>query len=234
MADGQTIYGEQAPPTVVFTENGLEFEADVVHGHKTGHFLDQRDNRQLVRGLADGARVLDVLTCTGGFSLHAAAGGASEVVSIDQSAPAQATARRNFSRNAGIDGVSACRHDVIAGDAFGAMTSLISDGQRFDLVVVGPPSFALRQAGVARALKTYQWLSARAVDLVNDGDWLVQSSCSSRVTTDAFVEVVHGEALSRRCVLADTLVTAPAEDHPTSFRNGAYLKTLLGRVPAAH
>ena len=79
-----------------FLEHGLLFEADVVRGQKTGHFLDQRDNRALVGALAAGARVLDVFACTGGFSVHAAAGGAAEVTSVDQSAPALATAVRNM------------------------------------------------------------------------------------------------------------------------------------------
>jgi len=84
---------------VTFREHGLLFEADVVHGQKTGHFLDQRDNRERVRNLADGARVLDVFSCTGGFSVYAAAGGATAVTSVDQSEPALVTARRNMGRS---------------------------------------------------------------------------------------------------------------------------------------
>ena len=82
-----------------FREAGLSFEADVVRGQKTGHFLDQRENRVRVGQLAGGRRVLDVFACTGGFSVHAAAGGATEVVSVDQSAPALAMAQRNMALN---------------------------------------------------------------------------------------------------------------------------------------
>ena len=90
------LVGELPDAPVPFREAGLSFEADVVRGQKTGHFLDQRENRIRVGQLAGGRRVLDVFACTGGFSVHAAAGGATEVLSVDQSAPALATARRNM------------------------------------------------------------------------------------------------------------------------------------------
>ena len=133
---------------VPFFEHGLLFEADVVGGQKTGHFLDQRENRALLATMSEGARVLDVFACTGGFSVHAAAGGAAEVTSVDQSAPALASAVRNMASNRDRPAVAACRHDVEAGDAFDVMAALARRGRRFDVVVVDPPSFAARQASV--------------------------------------------------------------------------------------
>jgi 23S rRNA (cytosine1962-C5)-methyltransferase len=226
--DGVALVGELPDAPVPFLEAGLSFEADVVRGQKTGHFLDQRDNRVRVGQLADGKRVLDVFACTGGFSVHAAAGGATEVVSVDQSAPALATARRNMARNA--ETVAGTRHDTVVGDAFTVMSDLAAAGRRFDIVVVDPPSFASRRDQVPAARRAYARLTTLAVALVEPGGTLVQASCSSRLTADDFFATVEQAASRVGRPLRVTARTGHPPDHPIGFPEGAYLKALFADV----
>jgi 23S rRNA (cytosine1962-C5)-methyltransferase len=202
----------------------------VVQGHKTGHFLDQRDNRLMVRGLATGARVLDVFACTGGFSVSAAAGGAVSVHAIDISRPALAAAEANMAANRHLPAVAACRFERTAGDAFVLLERLGRAGEQYDLVVVDPPSFAHRAADAERAVASYRRLTRLALPLVRPGGVLVQSSCSSRVDADTFVEAVEDEAWQRGIAVERQALTGHALDHPVTFREGAYLKTVVLRV----
>ena len=118
LGDGETLLGQQPDRPVLFRERGLTMEADVVHGQKTGHYLDQRDNRTLVRGIAAGRDVLDVFASSGGFALAAAAGGARSVHLVDQSAPALAAAERNLAHNRRLREVRDCATRTTVGDAF--------------------------------------------------------------------------------------------------------------------
>src|SRR5699024_9976573 len=123
---------------------------DVIAGQKTGWFLDQRDNRMAVRAMSSGRRVLDVFCAGGGFSVNAAAGGAESVHSVDRSEGAVAATRRNMAANLDRPSVVACRHTTSVDDASDAMARSISRGERFDLVVVDPPSLAARRSQVPR------------------------------------------------------------------------------------
>ena len=230
LRDGTALVGEIPSAPVLFHEHGLIFEADVTHGQKTGHFLDQRDNRSKVRPLAKGARVLDLFACTGGFSVFAAAGGAASVHSVDLSSAALETARRNMQHNAFIKNVQQCKHTVQAGDAFEVMQSFGKQKRLFDIVIVDPPSFARKQADHDRAMHAYRRLTRLALALVEDGGVLVQSSCSSRVTTDEFFDGVHAAAASTDRRISEMLRTTHAADHPVAFAEGAYLKTIFARV----
>ncbi|TPW10689.1 MAG: hypothetical protein FD127_3627, partial [Acidimicrobiaceae bacterium] len=131
LAEGTTLHGSDVDAPVPFLEHGLHFEADVLRGQKTGFFLDQRDNRALVGAASSGARVLDVFSCTGGFSVHAAAGGARSVLSVDSSPAATLAARANMQLNTDIAAVAACRHSVTVGEAFGVLEDLGSQRGRF-------------------------------------------------------------------------------------------------------
>ncbi len=213
---------------VLFHENGLRFEAHPVTGQKTGHFLDQRDNRQAVRALAAGARVLDVFACTGGFSVYAAAGGARSVHSVDLAPEAIATAGRNMAHNATL--TDACVHTSAVVDAFEAMAAMADRGERFDLVVVDPPSFAHKQSDVGRALGAYRRLTHLALPLIEPGGLLVQASCSSRIGAAEFSAAVRDAASDAGHVLHDVVETGHALDHPVSFAEGAYLKAVFARV----
>ena len=229
-ADGSVIAGAVPDGPVEFLEDGLRFAADVRRGQKTGHFLDQRANRRRVGALAAGCHVLDVFAATGGFGVHAAAGGATRVVSVDSSRPTLEAARRNMALNLDRPAVAACRHELLVGDAFDEMARLARSSERFDLVVVDPPSFARRRQQVAGALTAYQRLTDLAVPLVRSGGLLVQASCSSRVPTEAFFDAVD-DVLSTSGRTA-TLVerTGHDVDHPIAFPEGEYLKAGFWRL----
>ncbi len=231
LADGHVLVGDTPPERVRFRENGLSFDADVVRGQKTGHFLDQRDNRARVRDLSHGARVLDVFSCTGGFTVHAAAGGAKTVRSIDSSPHAIAAIKRNLAYNESIESVRRCVTQAVVGDAFAVMRGLYAAGERFDLVVVDPPSFASKQTDVDAAAAAYRKLTELAVTLIAPGGVLVQSSCSSRIPASVFFEEVVAAASRVGRPLDEIERTGHAGDHPIGFAQGEYLKTLFALVP---
>jgi 23S rRNA (cytosine1962-C5)-methyltransferase len=230
VVDGSTVGPDAAPEPVRFLENGLVFEASPTAGQKTGTFLDQRDNRGRVRDRAAGASVLDVFSSTGGFSVHAAAGGATSVVSVDLAAPALATAVRNMAHNHALATVAGCHHRVHRGDAFAVMDELAAAGHTFDLVIVDPPSFTSRQTGVPAALAAYRRLTRRAIALTRPEGTLMQASCSSRVSDAAFFAAVHEAAGAARARLLEQERTGHALDHPVGFPQGAYLKALFATV----
>lgn len=229
LEEGLVLAGDPVTGPVPFREAGLHFEADVIRGQKTGHFLDQRDNRVRVGALAAGRRVLDVFSCTGGFSVHAAAGGAKTVTSVDSSPWAIEAARRNMALNAAVPNVRACEHVAVAAEAFGELERLVEARRRFDLVIVDPPSFAQNAATVARAISSYERLTTLAVALLEPDGILVQSSCSSRVTSAEFFRAVHTAASRAGTDLEEIERTGHALDHPITFPEGGYLKSLYAR-----
>ncbi|RTL09747.1 MAG: class I SAM-dependent rRNA methyltransferase [Acidimicrobiia bacterium] len=230
LADGAVLHGVVPDRLVEFREHGLRFTADVRRGQKTGWFLDQRDNRDRVRALADGATVLDVFCCGGGFSVHAAAGGARHVHSVDRSPHAIDDTVRHLSMNRDVPGVAAVDARQTVGDAFEVMDDLRRSGDRYDLVIVDPPSFASRRSDVRGALQAYAALTTRAVELVVPGGILVQASCSSRVHPDDFTTIVE-KAAGRAGVHLEVFDrTAQPIDHPVGFPEGRYLKAVYARV----
>ena len=226
LADGIPLLGSTVTEPVVFLEHGLRFEADPIHGQKTGFFLDQRENRARVEQLAAGKRVLNVFAYNGGFSLYAARGGARQVASLDSSRPALAAAERNFALNRSIPTVAAATHQLLAGDAFLLMAQMAAAGERFDLVIIDPPAFAKQQAEVERALSAYAQLTRLGLGVLSPGGTLVLASCSSRVSSEAFVATVTQAAAQLNRPLHIFAQTAHAVDHPIGFAEGAYLKCL--------
>jgi 23S rRNA (cytosine1962-C5)-methyltransferase len=231
LEEGDALIGVCPPDPVMFLERGLTFEADVVHGQKTGFFLDQRDNRSLVGTMTRDARVLDVFASTGGFSVYAAAGGAAEILAVDLSEPTLAVAARNMAHNIDRPEVAACRFKSTVADAFREMDRLARQGQRFDVVIIDPPSFAQRQFEIERALSAYSKLTDLGVKLVKRDGLLVQSSCSSRVTAEDFHSTVSHSAARADRPLDEIRRTGHALDHPVTFSEGSYLKAVFARVP---
>lgn len=228
--DGQVLVGAAPDGPVEFLEHGLAFGADVVHGQKTGHFLDQRDNRALVGSLAAGMDVLDVFACTGGFSVHAAAGGARSVHTVDLSEPAIDTSVANMARNRHLASVAACDHTTEVGDAFRVLERHGAADRRWDVVVIDPPSFAPRQDAVGRALKAYARLTTLGLAVTRRGGLLVQSSCSSRIDADTFHRQLRDVARRQGHGLAEVARTTHPIDHPATFPEAWYLKTAFVRV----
>ena len=207
-------------------ENGLRFGVDLLRGQKGGLFLDQRDNRALVRTLASGRRVLNLFAYTGGFSIYAAAGGARATVTVDAAAPAIAAARRNFERNRLPTGDAR----FVSGDAFAFLEQAARDGERFDLVISDPPSFAPSRRALAAGLRAYQRLHRLCAAVTAPGGTLCAASCSSHVDRKAFLATVRDGArdAGRRFELQELHGAAP--DHPVvpQFPEGDYLKFAVG------
>lgn len=219
LSEGQVLKGQLKQAKVQFREHGLVFSADVIKGHKTGFFLDHRHNRKKIGMLAKDKRVLDVFSYAGGFTVHALAGGAKEVYSLDISAQAQQMAKYNAALN-----IKNAEHHVIIADAFEAMQQLYKEKERFDLIIVDPPSFAKQDSERSGALLSYQRLTAFAIKLVSRGGILLLASCSSRISADIFFEEVEKvlAASGRPFLLIEK--TFHDVDHPIGFPEGAYLK----------
>jgi 23S rRNA (cytosine1962-C5)-methyltransferase len=229
LEDGQTLIGHGPDTAVPFLENGLLFEADVIHGQKTGFFLDQRENRQRVEQLAAERSVLNVFSYSGAFSVYAARGGASRICSLDQSRPALEAARRHFALNQDDPDVRAAVHETIEGDAFAELSTLSATKDKFGMVILDPPAFARRQSEAQRALSAYRRLAMLGLALLEKDGVLVASSCSSQVTADMFFNTISEAARDYGRPLQEIERTGHALDHPIGFKEGSYLKTLFAR-----
>ncbi|HBX70804.1 MAG TPA: hypothetical protein DEH25_15845 [Chloroflexi bacterium] len=227
LKDGSVISGIELQGPVLFLENGITFEADLLRGQKTGFFLDQRDNRARVEKISKNKRVLNVFAYTGGFSLYAARGGADEVVSLDISQPALEAAEQNFERNRVHPAVAACQHKIMTGDAFELLQNMAQAEEKFDLVIIDPPSFAKNQAESKKALAAYRQLTRLGLAILQPGGTLVQASCSSRVSEEEFFSAVLQTARQAGRPLKEIERTGHALDHPVGFPEGAYLKCLF-------
>jgi 23S rRNA (cytosine1962-C5)-methyltransferase len=225
MATG-VLAGDEPRPEVEIVEHGCHYLVDVKRGHKTGFYLDQRDNRDLVARQARGCRVLNLFCYSGGFSIAAMRGGATSVVSVDSSAPALELARLNAARN------GAGEMEWVKADVFTYLRELRDRGATFDLIVLDPPKLASSAAQVRRATRGYKDLNWLAFRLLSAGGHLATFSCSGLVDADLFTKVVAGAALDARREVALVHHLDQASDHPVSlsFPESAYLKGLWCRV----
>lgn len=221
LEEGQIIHGELQNEIVKFKEYSVNFSANVIKGHKTGYFLDHRHNRKLVGELAKNKTVLDIFSYAGGFSIHALVGGASEVTSLDISAHALEIAKQNALLNK-FNG----KHKIIVGDAFEKMEHLIEHNKKFDIVVIDPPSFAKSQAEIDGALNSYKTLTQLGLQLVANKGTLVMASCSSRVVAEVYFDLVLDTLSNSNQKFKVLDKTEHDIDHPISFKEGAYLKTI--------
>jgi 23S rRNA (cytosine1962-C5)-methyltransferase len=228
---GRPLVGETPEAPVTFLENGLRFEADLVQGQKTGFFLDQRDNRQRVRGASRGRRVLNVFGYTGGFSIYAAAGGATEVTTVDLAAPAIAAADANWRRNT----LPGATHEGVVADAFDFLAQASLSGRRWDLVILDPPSFVPSNKAIERGRAAYERVISAGAAVTAPGGWLVASSCSSHFSPADFLAACRdgvGKARRQATVLA---IHDQPVDHPTplAMPQFRYLKFVMMRVDDA-
>ena len=223
--DGQVIYGELPNPEIIFREHGIRFSANVIAGHKTGYFLDHRHNRKRIGELAAGKRVLDVFSYAGGFSVHALVGGASEVTSLDISAQALEMASKNALLNLEDPPLR-----TLAQDAFKALEELQHGGEKFELVIVDPPSFAKKTSEIEGALHSYGRLAKLALPLVAKGGILVLASCSSRVSAEDFFALMIQELQASGQSFTEMERSFHDVDHPIGFPEGAYLKCIYFRL----
>ncbi len=211
---------------IVIEEHGVRYAVDIVAGHKTGFYLDQRDNRALLRELAAGRRVLNCFCYTGGFSLQALAGGAREILSIDSSQPALDRAAANLAMNPGLD---ASRAEWRCANVFDELRALKAAGRSFDLVVLDPPKFAPSAAHAARAARAYKDINLLGFRLLAPGGLLMTYSCSGGVGIELFQKIVAGAAADAGREARVLRRLTAAADHPVAlaFPEGEYLKGLL-------
>ena len=226
---GKVLWGEAAPELVPILENGVKFLVDVYNGQKTGFFLDQRDNRRLVRDLSKGRSVLNCFSYTGGFSVNAAIGGATQVTSVDLDADAIALCRRNFKEN----GLNAEANDFLAADVGDVLKSFADQNRTFDLIVLDPPAYAKSQKAVEAAIDGYASLNRTALALLNEGGILCTASCSARVHSELFFDAVKEAAFNARVDLQLLHQRFQPPDHPVflQFPEGRYLKFFVLRRP---
>lgn len=222
------LAGEAPPDTLIVRENGVRYHVDVRHGHKTGFYVDQRDNRALVQAYAAERDVLNCFCYTGGFSLAAMGGGAKRVVSIDSSGEALALARANVEAN----GFDAARAQWLDADAFRTLRSLVDDGERFDLVVLDPPKFAPAREHVDRAARAYKDINLSGFRLLRPDGLLFTYSCSGAIDADLFQKIVAGAAADARVDARILKRLGAGVDHPllAAFPEGEYLKGLLLQI----
>lgn len=225
-----SVLGGELPAELVVQDGELEYEVDVLTGHKTGHYLDQRENRRRAASRAKGGRVLDAFSYDGLFGVRCALAGARSVVCLDQSLPALERARRNAERNRVGERVLTERADCMD-----ALRERSRAGEQFDLVIVDPPAFAKSRREVEGALRGYTELNRRALELVAPGGSLVSASCSYNLRPEAFVELLSAAAVrTKKRVWLDELCGASL-DHPQliTLPETAYLKCAFLRVGAA-
>ncbi|WP_116139812.1 class I SAM-dependent rRNA methyltransferase [Trinickia diaoshuihuensis] len=222
------LTGDAPPETLIARENGVRYHVDVRTGHKTGFYVDQRDNRALVQTYASGREVLNCFCYTGGFSLAALGGGAKRVVSIDSSGEALALARANVEAN----GFDASRAEWLDADAFRTLRRLVDEGERFDLVVLDPPKFAPAREHVDRAARAYKDINLSGFRLLRPGGLLFTYSCSGAIDADLFQKIVAGAAADARVDARILKRLGAGLDHPllAAFPEGEYLKGLLLQI----
>lgn len=225
--------GAEPPDLVEVHEHGVRYLVDVRRGHKTGFYIDQRDNRRLAGELAarfsrEHGRAPAMLNCfcySGGFSIAAARGGAGAVLSIDSSADALALAGRNWALN-GLDPAGA---EWRAADVFDALRALRDAGRTFDLIVLDPPKFAASHHHVERAARAYKDINLSALRLLAPGGFLLTFSCSGAIDVDLFQKIVAGSVIDARADCQMLARLAAGIDHPLLMTHpeGEYLKGLL-------
>ena len=221
-------WGPAPAPTVTVTEHGLRLVVDLHKGQKTGMFIDHRPGRHRVRGLAEGARVLDLYAYIGGFSAGAGLGGASAVTTVDVAAGAIDMARKTWAAN----GLPTDRHTAVAADVPAFLEQAERRGDRFDLIVADPPSFAPNAASVRAALRSYSKLHRACLRLLADNGWLLAATCSSHVDATTFDGVLAEAAAKERRPLQVVGRWGAPEDHPriAAFPEGDYLAVVLARA----
>ncbi|MCU0595859.1 MAG: class I SAM-dependent methyltransferase, partial [Desulfobacterota bacterium] len=222
------LWGESPPDLLEIQEGPCRFLVDIGKGHKTGFYLDQRGNREIVADYARGRSVLNCFAYTGGFGIWALRGGAESVTDVESSPGALELSGRHVELN----GCDPGRVDRVPGDVFVVLRELRNAGNRFDLIILDPPKFVDSRNQMLKGTRGYKDINLLAFKLLNPGGLLFTFSCSGLVAPDLFHKIVADAALDagREGQILRTLTQSP--DHPTalSFPEGAYLKGLVCRV----
>ena len=219
--------GDEFDTNVEIVENGIHYMVDVVNGQKTGFFLDQKFNRQAIRGLCKGKKVLDCFTHTGSFALNAAAAGATSVLGVDASDLGCDQARENAALN-GLESVAAFQ----CADVFELLPDLEKKGEKYDVVILDPPAFTKSRASIKKAVTGYKEINLRGMRLVKDGGYLATCSCSHFMDEELFLKTIGDAARDAHKRLRQVEFRQQAMDHPILWGGSAsyYLKFVIFQV----
>lgn len=220
------LWGQELPDRLEIVEHGHRFLVDLKRGHKTGFYLDQRENRLRAVAYCAGADVLNAFAYTGGFGLYAGRAGARSVVNVDTSSEALALAGETLSLN------DCPAQEMVNGDVFQVLRRYRDQGRTFDVAILDPPKFANSQAQVMAASRGYKDVNLLAMQLLRPGGCLVTFSCSGLVSADLFQKIVFGASVDAHRDVQIVEYLAQGPDHPVllTFPESAYLKGFVCRV----
>ncbi|HYK75892.1 MAG TPA: class I SAM-dependent rRNA methyltransferase [Daejeonella sp.] len=227
-SSGGTLWGAEPPEFVEVKENGLLYHVNIAEGQKSGFYCDQRDNRRILAQHASGKRVLDCFSYSGGFTLNALKNQAAQVTSVDSSALALETLKRNIELN----GFNQAQHRLIQSDVNKQLRNFREQGEKFDIIVLDPPKYAPSRSALTKAARAYKDLNRQAMHLLENGGLLATFSCSGAVDIALFKQILAWAALDAGKEVQFIYQFCQPEDHPvrSSFPEGEYLKGLLCRV----
>ncbi len=219
------LKGQEPPAFIDIVEEGRHYRVDVLNGHKTGFYLDQRDNRSLLQAYAADKTVLNCFSYTGGFAVAALQGGAAKAINIDASQPALDIA----AQNAKLNSFQPDKMENICGDVFKLLREYRNEGRQFDIVVLDPPKFAENRNQLEKAARGYKDINLLGFKLLKPGGLLFTFSCSGLMESNLFQKIVADAAVDAGCDARILRKLDQATDHPTrlAFPEGYYLKGLL-------
>ena len=222
------LYGKLPDELIQIAENGNKFLVDVVQGHKTGFYLDQRDNRKLLETFSEGKEILNCFSFTGGFSVYALKARASKVTNVDSSLDTLTLAEKNFSLN----NIDSSKYENVNDDVFKYLRKLRDANQKFDVIVLDPPKFAESASQIEKASKGYKDINLLALKLLNKNGTLFTFSCSGHIVPDLFNKIIADAATDsgRKVHILKYLTQSPDHTMLTSFPEGLYLKGLICKV----
>jgi 23S rRNA (cytosine1962-C5)-methyltransferase len=215
------------PTEIIIQENGLQFYVDIENGQKTGYFLDQQDNRRAIQHIVKGADVLGAFTYTGTFEIHAAHYGAKSVLGIDISENAVAQANRNAALNK-LDHIV----QFEAMNAFDVLKTWGKEGRKYDVVMLDPPAFTKNRSSIEKAVTGYKEINLRGMKMINNGGFLVTSSCTNLVSPELFLDTIYMAAKDAKKRIRQVTYQSQSSDHPIiwGMENTHYLKFLIVEV----
>ena len=220
--------GVEPPDRIEIEQDGQRFLVDVRHGHKTGFYLDQRDNRRKIKVYCRDAEVLNLFSYTGGFAAAALSAGAKSVTNVDSSADALELAKANVRLN----GFSVNDQDFVEVDVFSELRKQRAMKRTFDVIIADPPKLAQSQSQIDRAARAYKDLNLVSMQLLKPGGYLITFSCSGSISTDLFQKIVFGAAVDAGRDMQIVERLSQSSDHPIllSFPESEYLKGLVCRA----
>jgi len=222
------LFGKEPEELIEIIENGNKFFVDVNLGHKTGFYLDQRDNRKMLEHFASGKEILNCFSYTGGFSVYAVKAGASKVINVDSSAESLAIAEKNFFLN----GIDSSKFENTLDDVFKYLRKLRDTNRQFDVIILDPPKFAESVSQIDKAARGYKDINLLALKLLKKNGLLFTFSCSGHIVPDLFNKIIADAAADagREVHILKYLTQSPDHTMLTSFPEGLYLKGLICKV----